>query len=66
MPPIMSPAPTTNVPPFSEPSFFMCVAKYSAPPARTFSPVTGSLIRPGVVASRWPWKSLNASNLTFT
>ena len=27
----------------------MCVAKYSAPPASTLAPVTGSLIRPGVV-----------------
>ena len=61
--PIRSPALTTYVSTFSEPSAFMCVAKYSAPPEGTASPVAGLTIVPGVPASRWPWKSLNASSL---
>ena len=60
--PIMSPAPTTYVSAFSEPSRFRCVAKYSAPPAGTViacgAPVVGFgtqqpvWIVPGVFASR--------------
>ena len=63
--PIRSPALTTKVFSASEPSAFRCVAKYSAPPAGTAVPVAGLTIVPGVPASRWPWKSLNASSRSF-
>src|ERR1044072_6196010 len=67
--PIRSPALTTYVSGVSEPSAFVCVAKYSEPPAGTVSgaPVEvqqPTAIPPGVPASRCPWKSLNASSLT--
>ena len=50
--PIRSPALTTYVSTLSEPSAFMCVAKYSAPPDGTARPVAGLTIVPGVPASR--------------
>src|SRR5262245_10807045 len=77
--PMRSPAPTVIVLEFSSRSIFMCVARYSIPPARTVywvHPVcvpaaflTGvqqpTWMKPGVSGARFPWKSLIARSRTY-
>ena len=64
--PIRSPADTTSVLRFSAAFVRMWVARYSAPPAGTRGELGSGAIVPGVVDSRWPWKSLRPSSWTST
>ena len=65
LPPTRSPAATTNVWRARSRSVRMWVARYSAPPAGKRSS-SRRMIVPGVVDSRWPWKSLIPSSWTRT
>jgi hypothetical protein len=66
LPPTRSPADTRSVRGLVRFRRRTWVAKYSIPPAGTRAPPGAGVIVPGVVGSRWPWKSLKASSWTLT
>lgn len=65
--PIRSPADTVSVLRFRRWYSRREVARYAAPPAgMPAASVLSTLIVPGVVGSRFPWKSLSASSWSLT